>query len=598
MSNVEDVKKNSHQLRGTLPESLASGSPQFSDDEKHLIKFHGIYQQDDRDERIERQKAKQDAAWILMVRSKIPGGGLSAEQYLALDRLADEFGNGTLRITTRQDFQFHGILKSDVKQLIRKINDAQVTTFGGCGDVERNVMATPAPFDTPAHREVQRVARELSHELLPKTNAYFEVWLNGEKVKINPTDRSDQKNLSDQPDPLYGETYLPRKFKTTIVLPPENDVDIYAHDLGFVAHAPKGEIEGYTVLAGGGFGMDHGKQATYPFLAVPLFYIQKQHMLATAKAVIAVHRDHGDRTNRKHARIKYLIAERGVDWFRNEVKARLEAPTEEPKPFVLKSVADMLGWHEQGDAERRLFCGIRVECGRVADYDASAPGKLKGVRYRSGLRAIIERFKCPVRLTANQNIICYNLSAQDRSAFDAMLKEHRIADAESYTHAHRMSIACVALPTCGQALSESERIFPALMDEFDVILKELHIEREEILFRMTGCPNGCARPYNADIAFVGRGIDKYAVYIGGSLRGDRMAGLMFKTVDLNEIPARIRPFLEEYVKGRLNGESFSDYWGRTHTNGPAPHPSQFHEELTAREARRTQTGTKNMGPIG
>jgi sulfite reductase (ferredoxin) len=585
--NVEDVKKQSQQLRGTLKESIEANTPKFSDDEKVIIKFHGMYQQDDRDERMPRMKAKQEPAWIVMVRSKIPGGQLTGEQYLALDTLTDRLANGTMRITTRQDIQFHGVLKSDVKELIRGINEIRLTTYGGCGDVSRNVVATPAPFDTPIHNEVQRVAQEISDAMLPRSKAYMEVWLNGEKVKLS--------NEPEPPDPLYGDAYLPRKFKVAVIVPPNNDVDIHAHDLGFVPHAPKGEIEGYTVLAGGGFGMDHGKKETYPFLAVPLFYVKKEHVVEAGKAVLTAFRDYGDRTNRRHARLKYVIVERGAEWFANEVKSRLNAPTEAPKPFTLGSVEDTLGWHEQGDKEKRLFCGVRVECGRIADYEDKDHGKLNGVKYRTGLREIVQRFKCAVRLTANQNIILYNINAADKPQVDAMLREHKIAAAETFTQAHRMSIACVALPTCGLALSESERVFPTLMDQLDPILKELNIADEHILFRMTGCPNGCARPYNADFAFVGRGIGKYAVYIGGSYKGDRMAGLVFKTLNLEEIPGKLKPYLQDYAQNRQKGEKFSDYWGRTHTNGPAPHPSQFHEELTAREAK---LAGKAKGPVG
>ena len=588
MGEVEGIKRNSRQLRGSIRETLQSGTSHFTGGDTALIKYHGIYQQDDRDQRIARMKAKQEEAFMLMVRTKIPGGGLTAEQYLALDRLSDGLANGTLRITTRQDIQFHGVLIGGLRELIQRINAAQVTTFGGCGDVERNVMATAAPFDTPVHREVQRAAKELSDALLPKTRAYFEVWLNGEKIKLE----SQPEPL----DPLYTDAYLPRKFKTAIAIPPDNDVDIYSHDLGLVAHFPNGEVEGYTLLAGGGFGMDHGKVATYPSLAVPLFYVRKEHLLQAAKAVITVHRDYGDRSNRKHARIKYLLAEQGVDWFRQRVQWRMDAPTEPSKPFVLESVADHLGWHAQGDPEGRLFCGLRVECGRIKDYAADAPGRLQGVRYRSGLRALVERFRCPVRFTPNQNILCCNLRVSEQVEFNQVLAAHGIAQAEEYTQAHRMSIACVALPTCHLALSESERVFPPLMEKLDALLQELKLDQEQILFRMTGCPNGCARPYNADFAFVGRGAGKYAVYIGGSHRGDRMAGLAFKSVKIEDLPARLRPFLDEFASRRKPMETFSDYWGRTHANGPAPHPEQFHVELEERKKRLE--GRKQSTPTG
>jgi sulfite reductase (ferredoxin) len=592
--NVEEIKKQSKNLRGTLSDSLTKSSAAFDADERNLIKFHGMYQEDDRDERITRQKAKLDPKWILMVRSKIPGGGLTGEQYLAIDRLATLWANGTLRITTRQDIQFHGVLKCNVRDLVRSINEAKVTTFGGCGDVERNVMASPMPFHTLAHQEAQKLAREVSNALLPTTNAYFEVWLGGKKVELG----------EEKPDPLYGETYLPRKFKTAIVIPPDNDVDIYAHDLGFIAHVAKGEIEGFTVIAGGGFGMDHGKVATYPFLSVPIAYIKKDAIIDAAKAMIGIHRDYGDRENRKHARLKFIIVERGLEFVKAEFKKRLGKPCEEPKAFTIGTVADKLGWHEQGDPQGRMFCTVKVECGRVKDYptdlkeDAHLIDRsLRGVKYRTAFKRIVERFKCPVRLTPNQNILFYDLKPSDRAEFEVILKEHNVPIGETLTQAHQMAIACVALPTCGLALSESERVFPTLMEKIDVLLKELKLEKEHILFRMTGCPNGCARPYNADFAFVGRGIGKYAFYVGGSFRGDRMAGMIEKSIELEEIPAKVRPFLEEYAQNRKKGEAFSDYWGRTHENGPAPHVSQFHEELVAREAKRAKEG-KESGPIG
>jgi sulfite reductase beta subunit-like hemoprotein len=597
--NVEDVKKQSNQLRGTIGESLSKTSATFDADEKTLIKFHGMYQEDDRDERVARQKAKQDPRWILMVRTKIPGGGLTGEQYIAIDRLATLWANGTLRITTRQDIQFHGVLKANVRDLVRSINEVKMTTFGGCGDVERNVMASPMPFHTPAHQEVQKLAREVSHALLPSSNAYFEVWLGGKKVELS----------EEKADPLYGPTYLPRKFKTAIIVPPDNDVDIYAHDLGFIAYAPKGEIEGFTVIAGGGFGMDHGKVATYPFLSVPIAYIKKEHIkkehiIDAAKAMIGIHRDFGDRENRKHARLKFIIAERGVDFVKAEFKKRFGKPCEEPHQIKVSTVADKLGWHEQGDPQGRMFCTVKVECGRIKDYpqdlkaDAHLIDKsLRGVKYRTAFKRVVERFKCPVRLTPNQNILFYDLKPSDRAEFEAILKEHNVPTGESLTQAHQMGIACVALPTCGLALSESERVFPTVMEKIDVVLKDLNLEKEHILFRMTGCPNGCARPYNADFAFVGRGIGKYAFYIGGSFRGDRMAGLVEKSIELEEIPDKVRTYLEEFAKERKKGEAFSDYWGRTHENGPPPHPSQFHEELAAREAKMKAEG-KTAGLVG
>jgi len=567
MSDVEGVKRNSNKLRGTIKEVLAGEASHFDGPNANLIKFHGMYQEDDRDERNKRNKAKQEPAYILMVRTKIPGGHLTAEQYLVLDGLTNKLADGTMRITTRQDIQFHGVLMGNVKELIKSINLAKMTTFGGCGDVARNVMCAAAPYKTPAHAEMLATAIQISNLTLPKSNAYFEIWLDGEKLK-----------LDEEPavDPLYSDAYLPRKFKTAMIIPPDNDVDIHAHDLGYVAHLKDGQIEGYTILAGGGFGMDHGKKKTYPFLAVPLFYVRKEHALDAAKAVLTFFRDYGDRTDRKHARLKYVIAEKGVEFVRERIKWRSNFPMEAPRPFTLGSVEDKLGWHDQGNG--KLFCGVRVEYGRIKDYE-------NGPKYRTALRELAKAFQVPIRLTANQNIIFGDLQERDKPLFEGFLKAYGVKLAGDFTQARRMSIACVALPTCHLALSESERAMPGVMDRIDELLRELKLSQEHILFRMTGCPNGCARPYNADFAFVGRGSGKYAVYIGGSYRGDRLAGLAFKTVNVEDLPAKLRPFLEQFAAKRKPGETFSDYWGRTHVNGPAPHPDQFHEELEERAKR-------------
>lgn len=569
MTSPEEIKKNSRYLRGTIQEELQSETAYFSDENATLMKFHGIYQQDDRDLRKERLKAKQEKAWMLMVRSKIPGGDLTAEQYLTHDRVADELGNGTLRITSRQGFQLHGVLKGNLKAVIAQINQSGIMTWGACGDVVRNVVATPAPLNTPAHQEVHRLAHALKDALAARTRAYSEIWLDGERL--------DSPSSEKETEPIYGETYLPRKFKIGIAIPPCNDIDIYTHDLGYVAHAPRGEVEGYTVLVGGGMGMSHGNQETYPALSKPLFYVRKEDAVAAAIAVVTTQRDYGNRENRKRARLKYLLEVKGLDWFRKEVLSRLDIPTWEPKEVRWESISDPLGWHEQGDD--KWFCGVRVESGRIKDEGA--------IRFKSGFRAIVERFRCPMRLTANHNILFYDLYPEDRLEFDRMLQEYGIPTPETYTAARRISMACVALPTCGLALGESERVFPGVMDEIDAILRELGLQESPLLFRMTGCPNGCVRPYNADFAFVGRAPGKYALFVGGANTGDRLAGLEQKSIALEDIPGKVREYLVEYVSERQNGESFSEYWGRSHQNGAPPHPEQFHVETAERNPRQS-----------
>jgi sulfite reductase (ferredoxin) len=578
--NVEELKAESRALRGTIQEGLAADTSHFSEDEYQLLKFHGTYQQDDRDQRAARKAKNQEKAWMFMVRSKLPGGDLTATQYLEHDKIARELGNGTLRISTRQGFQTHGVLKGDLKECVRRINESGVTTWGACGDVVRNTIAAAAPIADPAHLDAQRLAKELSQAFLSRSTAYAEIWLNDEKLPVDPVGTSSRSSAAigtsfsssetDAPDeePIYGKQYLPRKFKIAIAIPPRNDVDVYANDLGFIAQVEAGEVKGYTVVVGGGFGMTHGKQDTYPVLAKPLGYVQRDQVIQTALAVVTVQRDFGNRTDRKRARLKYLIDEKGIEWFRQEVQARLPFSLQAPKEVRWDTVSDMLGWHEQGDG--KFFCGIWVQEGRIKDGE--------GVNTRSAFAKIAQEFGFPVRLTTNCNLIFYNIDPAHKPAVDKILLEHGIQRPEELTPVRRLGQACVGLPTCGLALAESERAFPGVLDKIEEVLADLGLSEEPILIRMTGCPNGCARPYNADIAFVGRGPGKYAFYVGGSLTGERLVGLKQKSIALAEIPDRVRELLEEFVRDRYQGETFTDYWGRTHANGPRPKPEQFHIE--------------------
>ena len=563
--NVEEIKAESHALRGKIAETLQQNDhSHFADEEFQLLKFHGTYQQDDRDQRVPRKQQNLDKAWIFMVRSKLPGGALSAAQYLAHDRIAGELGNGTLRITTRQGFQIHGVLKGGLQECIRRINQSGVTTLGACGDVVRNTVAPAAPIDDQPHRDAQRLAKEISDTFLAKTTAYAEIWLNGERWETSGTDT----------EPIYGTHYLPRKFKIAIAIPPRNDVDVYSNDLGFIAHVEGGETKGYTVVVGGGFGMTHGKIDTYPALAQPLGYVERSRVIEVAKAVVTAQRDFGNRTDRKRARLKYLIEERGIEWFREEVSSRLTFELEPPKSVTWKTVGDLLGWHEQRNG--KLFYGVWVEEGRIKDSEKAA--------FRSAFREIAEKLQLPVRLTTNCNLIFHNIDPAQKTEFEGILVKHRIPHLSRLSEARKLAHACVALPTCGLALAESERVFPDVLTEIDKILADLSLLNEPILIRMTGCPNGCARPYNADIAFVGRAPAKYAMFVGGSITGERLVGLEEKSIHQSEIPVKVRELLEDFVRNRIDDETFSAYWGRTHVNGPAPRPEQFHQELKRRES--------------
>ena len=563
--SVEEIKAESHALRGDIQKTLFADASHFSEEEYQLLKFHGTYQQDDRDQRVSRKKQHLDKAWIFMVRSKMPGGALTAEQYLAHDRIAGELGNNTLRITTRQGFQLHGVLKGDLQECIHRINLSGITTWGACGDVVRNTVAPAAPFKDEAHLDAQRLAKELSDTFLAKTSAYAEIWLNGEPLNADSTND----------EPIYGKLYLPRKFKIGIGIPPRNDVDIYTQDLGFISHQQNGRVEGYTVVAGGGFGMSHGKTETFPALAQPLFYIAREHAVKAAVAVVTTQRDFGNRTDRKQARLKYLINERGIGWFRDEVRKRLDVPVEPAKEVTWNTVSDLLGWHEQGDG--KLLCGIWIEEGRIKDTEER--------RWRSAFREIAQKFGLPIRLTTNCNIIFHDIEPSLKSQIAEILDQHGIPKPVDLTETRRLAQACVALPTCGLALAESERVFHLVLDKIDEVLKEFDLRDEPILIRMTGCPNGCARPYNADISFVGRAPGKYAFYVGGSVTGERLVGLYEKTVAIEDIPGRVRELIEEFVNNRQGGENFTTYWGRTHMNGAAPMPGQFHAEFAQREKK-------------
>jgi sulfite reductase (ferredoxin) len=565
--NVEELKAESHALRGTIQESLVADTSHFSEDEYQLLKFHGTYQQDDRDQRAARKAQNQDKAWMFMVRSKLPGGDLTAAQYLEHDKIAADLGNGTLRITTRQGFQTHGVLKGDLKECIRRINGSGVTTWGACGDVVRNTIAAAAPIADAAHRDAQQLAKEISQAFLSRSTAYADIWLNDEKLPVEMSSDSSEAADTNQ-EPIYGKQYLPRKFKIAIAIPPRNDVDVYANDLGFIAQVEAGEVKGYTVVVGGGFGMTHGKQDTYPVLAKPLGYVARDQVIQTAVAVVTVQRDYGNRTDRKRARLKYLIDEKGIEWFREEVQARLPFALQAPKEIRWDTVGDILGWHQQGDG--KLFCGLWIQEGRIQDAE--------GVNTRSAFATIAQQFGFPVRLTTNCNLIFYNIDPAQKPAVDKILIEHGVQRPEDLTPVRQLGQACVGLPTCGLALAESERAFPEVLDKIEGVMADLGLSEESILIRMTGCPNGCARPYNADIAFVGRGPGKYAFYVGGSLTGERLVGLQQKSLPVAEIPHRVRELLEGFVRDRYQGESFSDYWGRTHVNGPSPKPEQFHIE--------------------
>jgi sulfite reductase (ferredoxin) len=542
-SKVEHLKETSNALRGTVGPELARDSDRFTEDDSVILKHHGIYQQDDRDDRARARQEGRDKTYFYMVRCKIPGGILTRDQYLALDDIATRHGNNTLRLTTRQDIQFHAVFKRHLKRTIQEINEALVTTLGACGDVERNLMACPAPLPDRARTRIQEYARRLSDQLLPRTKAYHEIWVKGEKIVS-----------SEQPDeePLYGRAYLPRKFKSGLAFPGDNCIDVYSQDIGMVPVMAGETLEGFVVLAGGGLGMTHGKVETFPRLADPIAFVAPDELVRTVETIITIQRDHGDRQNRRHARMKYLLHEWGVERFRAEMEHRLGRALQPPRPLRWEKVEDHLGWHRQADG--RWFLGVWVENGRIKDG--------REVRWKAGFRQLLERFPFGVRLTPQQNILFTDIGDHQPPVVEGILRDHQVAFADQLPNALRYSMACPALPTCGLALAEAERALPPLVRQLEAILSELGLAEEKLSIRMAGCPNGCSRPYIGDIGFVGRTLNKYQIYLGGDFTGTRLNQLYADMVPLDRLADALKPLLVFYRDHRTPGEGFGDFCHR------------------------------------
>jgi sulfite reductase (NADPH) hemoprotein beta-component len=539
LSRNETIKAESRRLRGNIASELdrpLTGA--VPEDEAQLMKFHGIYLQDDRDERPGRGRRKLDKAYGFMARVRIPGGVLTPAQWLELDGTAGRHAGGTLRLTTRQTVQFHGILKGNLRHAIREIDAALLNTIAACGDVNRNVMCTPNPHLSALHAEIQAMAAAISDRLLPKTRAWHEIFLGEARVA----------GAGEEAEPIYGPTYLPRKFKIAVALPPDNDVDAYANDLAFVAIVEAGRIAGYTVLAGGGMGMTHGDAATFPRTADALGFCTPDQVLAVAEAVVIAQRDHGNRAERKNARLKYTIERLGLDAFRREVEARAGFTLAPARPFRFERTGDRVGWSEAADGMFHLT--LPILAGRIADTAAQ--------RLRSALAAVAAGgLAREFRITGNQNLILAGVAPEAREAVEALLGAHGVPLGASGLR--RGAIACVALPTCGLALAEAERYVPELIGALEPELERLGIGAEEIALRVSGCPNGCARPFMAEIAAVGRGPGRYNLYLGGSGGGTRLNRLYRADLDHAGIVAALRPLLAGWAAGRAPGERFGDW---------------------------------------
>ncbi len=560
----EQLKAESNFLRGNILRDLADVSTgAITDDSNQLTKFHGIYMQDDRDVRNQRRKEGREKAFIFMARVRVPGGVCQPAQWLVLDQLADSHGNGTLKITTRQAFQFHGVVKENLRPLIQQINVAAgLNTIAACGDVNRNVMCNPNPDQSAVHQEVWRVTKAISDHLLPRSRAYHELWVEDELVSGGePED-----------EPIYGRTYLPRKFKIVVAVPPSNDVDIYGHDLGFIAITDEaGKLAGFNVTVGGGLGMSHNQLETFPRLADVMGFCLVGQAVDVAEKVLMVQRDYGDRTDRKHARLKYTIEDRGLSWFRAEVEKRLGYALETPRRFEFTHSGDRYGWTEtaNGNAHFTLF----IQSGRVKDTP--------GYQLRTALREIARVHQGDLRLTPNQNLIIANVSPAERPRIEQLLRHYTLDTANRASGLKLNAMSCVALPTCGLALAESERYLPELVTLLETEIEAAGLRDEAISLRITGCPNGCGRPSLAEIGLVGRAPGKYNLYLGAAFNGSRFNVLYKASVATAELGPLLGPIFRRYATERLAGERFGDFVIRAGYVTPTFTPHDFHEQRNA-----------------
>jgi sulfite reductase (NADPH) hemoprotein beta-component len=539
LSKNEVLKQRIPTLAGNIAATLADpAAEKFSEDDEQFIKFHGIYQQDDRDLR------KTGKKWLVMIRGRIPGGVMTPAQWITFDDLATQYGNNTLRITTRQSLQFHGVVKAGLGPLIKRINDSLLSTLAACGDVNRNITVSPTPATTKARAEVFADSLLVVEALAPKTPAYHSIWV--DNVQLNLDDPANTGFT----DPLYGQTYLPRKFKTSFVIPPSNDMDVFTNDLGFIAVIAGERLLGYNLAVGGGMGRSHGNDQTYTRLADVVGFIPREQVVEVARAVLTIHRDFGDRTNRKHARLKYVVQERGVEWLVAEINRRISAPLTGVRRFEFTTTGDSYGWHRAVDGSN--FLTLFVQTGRIKD--------VAGHAMKTALRAVAEQFpRLEFRLSANQNVILANIPDADRAPVTTLLAAHGVQTENQTSVLHAASMACPSLPTCGLGLAESERALPGLINRIERLAAEVGVAGEEIIIRTTGCPNGCARPYMAELGFVGKAPGKYQLWLGGDVAGTRLNQVFKETIKEADLETELRPLLTRWKNERVTGERFGDF---------------------------------------
>ena len=559
-SDVEEIKERSNYLRGTLKESMLEPlSSGISDDDNRLMKHHGSYLQDDRDLRNERQKQKLEPAYQFMLRVRLPGGVATPAQWLVLDELADKYGNGTLKQTTRETFQMHGILKWNMKKTMQELNEVLLDTIAACGDVNRNVMCVANPYQSEIHSEVYEWSKKLSEYLLPRTRAYYEIWLDEEKVAGT--------SETEEVEPMYGPLYLPRKFKIGIAVPPSNDIDVFSQDLGLIAIVEDGKLIGFNVAIGGGMGMTHGDTATYPQLNKVIGFCTPDQILDVAEKIITIQRDYGNRSVRKYARFKYTVDRLGLENVKSELEKRLGWTFDEAKPYHFESNGDRYGWVKgiQGKWHFTLF----IQNGRIADLDQ--------YQLKTGLREIAKIHNGEFRLTANQNLIIANVSSQKKKKINELIEQYGLTDGSHYSALRRSSMACTSLPTCGLAMAEAERYLPTLLDKIEKIVDENGLREKEITIRMTGCPNGCARHALGEIGFIGKGPGKYNMYLGAAFDGSRLSKMYRENVGEEEILNELGVILPQYAKERQEGEHFGDFVVRAGIIKATTDGTNFHD---------------------
>lgn len=540
---IEQLKIDSNYLRGTIAQGLSDPlTGAISHNDNLLLKFHGSYQQDNRDLRDERRKQKLEPAHSFMIRARLPGGIITPEQWLIFDQIAVDYAEFGLRITTRQTFQWHGVLKRNLKNLMQGIRRAHATTIAACGDVNRQVVSVSNPLLSQHHADVLAWAQKLSDYFLPKTNAYAEIWLDGKKV-------DELTNDDAEVEPIYGKTYLPRKFKIGLTIPPTNDVDIFAQDMGFIAIIENDTLVGFNLTVGGGMGATHGDDTTYPRLGSVLGFVALEDVIAAAEAVITLQRDHGNRDERRYARLKYTVDTLGADWFKAQIQERAGIELAPPKDWSFERNGDQFGWSQGENGNWHL--GLRINSGRLIDSPNSP--------LLTGMREIANVHTGHFRLTCNQNLIVADVATEDKASIDALVEQYQLDSYKTQSGIARNTIACVALPTCALAMAESERYAPIILPKLNTLLEQHGLLEQEIVFRISGCPNGCARPYLAEIALVGRAPGRYDLRLGANFKGERLNVLYQQNIDEDAILEHLNGLFERYAAQRHQDEYFGDF---------------------------------------